>query len=62
LGSVRIDFCELIGSDEKGTMRTAVVVNIARGADAEAFAKHWRAACADSIMPECAVWFSQFLA
>jgi hypothetical protein len=29
-----------------------VVVSIARGANAEAFAKHWHAACAGSLMPE----------
>jgi hypothetical protein len=52
LGSVRIDFCELIGSDEKGKMRTGVMVNIGRGTDATAFAKHWHDACADSLMPE----------
>lgn len=51
-GSVRIDFCELIGMDEKGVMRTGVMVNIARGANAEAFAKHWHAVCAGSLMPE----------
>lgn len=50
--SVRIDFCELIGKDEKGSARTGVMVNIARGANAEAFARHWHAACADSLMPE----------
>ena len=48
-GSIRIDFCELIGKDDKGSMRTGVMVNIAKDAHAEAFAKHWRAACADSI-------------
>ena len=51
-GSIRIDFCELIGSDAKGSMRTGVMVNIARGANAEAFAKHWHAACAASLMPD----------
>ena len=51
-GSIRIDFCELIGMDDKGNMRTGVMVNIARGANAEAFARHWHAACADSIMQE----------
>jgi hypothetical protein len=51
-GSVRIDFCELIGMDEKGSARAGVMVNIARGANAEAFAKHWHAACAGSLMPE----------
>ena len=50
--TVRIDYCELIGSDAKGQMRSAVMVNIARGANAEAFAKHWHAACAGSLMPE----------
>lgn len=52
VGKVRIDFCELIGMDDKGQMHTGVMVNIARGANAEAFAKHWHAACAGSIMPE----------
>jgi hypothetical protein len=51
-GSIRIDFCELIGKDDRGGMRTGVTVNIARGAHAEAFAKHWRAACANSLMPD----------
>jgi hypothetical protein len=51
-GTVRIDFCELIGSDEKGKMLTGVMVSIGRGANAEAFAKHWHAACADSVMAE----------
>ena len=51
-GSIRIDYCELIGKDVKGAMLTGVMVNIARGANAEAFAKHWRAACAGSLMPE----------
>jgi len=50
--SIRIDFCELIGNDEKGTMRTGVMVNIAKDAHAEAFAKHWRAVCAESIQLE----------
>ena len=51
-GSIRIDFCELIGSDDKGRMSAGVMVNVASGANAEAFAKHWRAACADSIQRE----------
>jgi hypothetical protein len=51
-GSIRIDFCELIGTDDKGNMRTGVMVNIARGANADAFAKHWHAACAGSLMPD----------
>lgn len=51
-GSIRIDFCELIGRDDKGSMRAGVMVNIATGANAEAFAKHWRAVCANSIMPD----------
>jgi hypothetical protein len=51
-GSIRIDYCELIGMDDKGRMRTGVMVNIARGANAEAFAKHWHAACADSLVPD----------
>ena len=51
-GSIRIDYCELIGKDDKGSMRTGVMVNIARGANAEAFAKHWHAACALSLMQE----------
>lgn len=50
--SVRIDFCELVGMDDKGSMRTGVMVNIARGANAEAFAKHWHAACPGSFMPD----------
>jgi hypothetical protein len=33
-------------------MRAGVMVNIATGANAEAFAKHWRAVCANSIMPD----------
>lgn len=49
-GSIRIDFCELIGRDDTGTMRTGVMVNIATGAHAEAFAKHWHDVCADSIL------------
>ena len=52
VGKVRIDFCELIGMDDKGQMRSGVMVNIAGGANAEAFAKHWHAACAGSLMPE----------
>jgi hypothetical protein len=51
-GSIRIDFCELIGSDDKGAMRTGVMVNIARGANAAAFAKHWHDVCAGSLMPD----------
>ena len=51
-GTIRIDFCELIGKDEKGGMRTGVTVNIATGTNADAFAKHWHAACANSLMPE----------
>ncbi len=50
--SIRIDMCELIGRDAKGVMRSGVMVNIARGAHAEAFAKHWHAACADSIQQD----------
>jgi len=50
--TIRIDFCELIGKDEKGSMRSGVMVNIANDAHAEAFAKHWRSACADSIQLE----------
>ena len=52
VGKVRIDYCELIGTDEKGSARAGVMVNIATGANADAFAKHWHAACADSLMPE----------
>ena len=33
-------------------MRTGVTVNIATGANADAFAKHWHAACANSLMSE----------
>ena len=51
-GSIRIDYCELIGSDGKGQIRMGVMVNIARGANAEAFAQHWHAACAGSLMPD----------
>jgi hypothetical protein len=51
-GSIRIDLCELVGMDDKGLMRTGVMVNIARGANAEAFAKHWHAVCAESFVPE----------
>ena len=50
--TVRIDFCELIGSDAKGTAKAGVMVNIATGAHAAAFAKHWHATCAGSLMPE----------
>ena len=49
---IRIDMCELIGRDAKGSMRAGVMVNVARGANAAAFAKHWRDACASSIMPD----------
>jgi len=52
VGKVRIDYCELIGTDEKGSARAGVMVNIATGANADAFAKHWQAACAGSLMPE----------
>jgi hypothetical protein len=48
-GKVRIDYCELIGSDATGKAVTAVMVNIASGVYAEAFARHWNAACADSL-------------
>jgi hypothetical protein len=51
-GAIRVDMCELIGKDDKGQMRTGVMVQIATGAQADAFAKHWHAACADSIMPD----------
>lgn len=51
-GTIRIDMCELIGKDDKGKMQAGVMVNIARGAHAAAFAKHWRDACSGSIMPE----------
>ena len=51
-GSIRLDFCELVGMDDKGLMRTGVMVNIASGAYADAFAKHWHAVCAGSLMPE----------
>jgi hypothetical protein len=50
--TIRIDFCELIGRDDKGAMRSGVMVNIASGPSADAFAKHWHAVCADSLMPE----------
>jgi hypothetical protein len=51
-GSIRIDYCELIGKDAKGQMRAGVMVNIAQGAHAEAFARHWHEVCADSLVPE----------
>jgi hypothetical protein len=51
-GSIPIDVCQLTGMDDKGQMRAGVMVNIARGANAEAFAKYWHAVCADSLMPE----------
>jgi hypothetical protein len=49
---IRVDMCELIGKDDKGRMKTGVMVNIAKGVHADAFARHWRAACAESIMPD----------
>lgn len=49
---VRIDVCELIGNDAGGAMKTAVTVNVARGAQAQAFAKYWRDVCGNSIMPD----------
>jgi len=51
-GSIPIDVCQLTGMDDKGQMRAGVMVNIGRGANAEAFAKYWHAVCAGSIMPE----------
>jgi hypothetical protein len=51
-GTIRIDYCELIGMNDKGQMHTGVMVNVAKGANADAFAKHWRAACAASLMPD----------
>lgn len=50
--TIRIDFCELVGMDANGRMVTGVMVNVAVGANADAFAQHWRAACAGSIVPE----------
>ena len=52
VGKVRVDYCELIGSDEKGSARASVMVNVATGANADAFAKHWHAACVGSLMPD----------
>jgi len=49
---IRIDMCELIGRDAGGNMKAGVMVNVARGATAAAFAKHWRDVCANSIMPD----------
>jgi hypothetical protein len=49
-GTIRIDFCELLGKDAKGQIRTGLMVNIAKGANADAFAKYWRAVCAESLM------------
>jgi hypothetical protein len=51
-GTIRIDMCELVGRDAKGQMRTGVMVHIATGAQAEAFARHWHAVCAGSIVPD----------
>jgi hypothetical protein len=48
---IRIDMCELIGRDAGGSMKAGVMVNVARGATAAAFAKHWHDACANSLMP-----------
>lgn len=49
---VRVDSCELIGSDDNGRMQSGLMVTIASEAHAAAFAKHWHAVCADSLMPE----------
>jgi hypothetical protein len=49
---VRVDSCELIGYDAKGDWKDIVVVSIAKDANAEAFAKHWHAACAGSIVKD----------
>ena len=51
-GSIRIDMCELVGIDAKGQMQTGVLVYVATGAQAEAFARHWHAACAGSLVPD----------
>ena len=50
--TMRVDVCELIGKDNSGARRTGMIVNSARGATAQAFAKHWRDACAGSLMPD----------
>lgn len=50
-GTVRIDICELIGTDGK-SVETGVLLNIARGGHAEAFAKYWRDNCSGSVIPE----------
>ena len=50
--TIRVDMCQLIGSDDRGRMTTGLMVNIARGAQADAFAKYWRTVCAESLMPD----------
>jgi hypothetical protein len=52
IGGIRIESCQLLGKDAKGAIRAVVVVNYARGANVAAFAKYWRAVCADSLMPD----------
>ena len=50
--AIRVDVCELLGMDDKGTLQTSVTVNIAGGPHAAAFAKYWRDVCAGSIQAE----------
>jgi hypothetical protein len=50
--TIRVDTCQLIGWDDKGRMKTGLLVNIARGAHADALAKYWRAVCAESLVQE----------
>lgn len=50
LGGIRIDICEMVGLDAKGSIVTGVMMNIAGGTQAAPFAKYWRDVCASSIM------------
>ena len=60
-GGFRIDYCELIGKDDKGSMRTGVMVNIAGGANAEAFAKHGALSAPIQSCTKPAARYSRFL-
>ena len=49
--TVRVDLCQLLARDQKGALVNEVMMNVAKGAQAEAFAKHWHDVCAGSLVP-----------
>ena len=49
---VRVDLCQLLARDQKRAIVDTLIMNVAKDAQAAAFAKHWHDVCAGSLLPE----------